>query len=85
MKEQLKAELKQQFEGQKDQIIMDARTELALEKEKWLKERSELKNFYEQQADNKAAQGPTFKQQLQLEIKTQKELNGYLTNRLRDL
>lgn len=37
LKDQLKAELKEDFEEQKDQIIIDARNELALEKEKWLK------------------------------------------------
>jgi hypothetical protein len=40
LKEELKAELKESFEEQKDQIIMDARNELALEKEKWLNERA---------------------------------------------
>lgn len=40
LKEELKAELKENFEEQKDQIIMDARNELAQEKEKWLTERA---------------------------------------------
>ena len=43
----MKAELRESFEEQKDQIVMDARNELAFEKEKWLTERAELKKFYE--------------------------------------
>jgi hypothetical protein len=61
LREELRAELKEDFEGQKDQIIMDARSELTLEKEKWMREQAELKKLFEEQSEGPSAKGPSLR------------------------